>query len=139
MVRYLAGEHNTDVNVKNKLGYTALINAAKQGHLDVVRCLVYDHRGDVNATRNDGYTALMKAAALNHMDVVRYLANAPTIHVNYKNSNGKSAIGYAAKEGSHEMLQLLTCLAEVPAESQQPDSSKIFLTHSTFRKWQCRW
>jgi ankyrin repeat protein len=55
VVRYLLNE-GADINAREKLGHTALAEAAYYGHVDVVKELLL-HGADINAVSNDG-TAL---------------------------------------------------------------------------------
>lgn len=50
-----------NVNAKTTDGYTALIWAARGGHLDVVRFLAEDCNADINAKDQDENTALIWA------------------------------------------------------------------------------
>jgi ankyrin repeat protein len=68
-----------NINAVDADGYTALIWAAGNGHVDVVRLLI-DQRADLNrkVTRGTkhvlGQTAMILAAVNGHMDIVRLLA-----------------------------------------------------------------
>jgi hypothetical protein len=53
---------------------TALMGAACQCHLDVVKYLFGERGAATNAKTTDDTTALMVAAGLGHLDVVKYLA-----------------------------------------------------------------
>ena len=55
VVRYLLNE-GADINAREKLGHTALAEAAYYGHVDVVKELLL-HGADINAVSEDG-TAL---------------------------------------------------------------------------------
>jgi ankyrin repeat protein len=55
VVRYLLNE-GADINAREKLGHTALAEAAYYGHVDVVKELLL-HGADINAVSDDG-TAL---------------------------------------------------------------------------------
>lgn len=64
-----------DVNVKNDAGETPLSQAAKYGHMGVVRVLL-EHKVDINQINPDDdkdATALHNAAENGHDDVVRLL------------------------------------------------------------------
>lgn len=64
-----------DVNVKNDAGETPLSQAAKYGHMEVVRVLL-KHKVDINQINPDDdkdATALHNAAENGHDDVVRLL------------------------------------------------------------------
>ena len=60
-------------------GYTALLLAAENGHVDVARLLL-EAGADKGLQRHDGYTALMLAEESGHGDVAELLrAKAPKI------------------------------------------------------------
>ncbi|MGO9568404.1 MAG: ankyrin repeat domain-containing protein [Desulfomonilaceae bacterium] len=61
-----------DVNAKDNHGWTALMEAAKTGHLDVVKLLL-DEGADVNAKDNYGWTALKIAEEDGHKEIVELL------------------------------------------------------------------
>ena len=51
---------HSDLNARDKFGYTALMDAASKGHADCVNVLI-DAHADLNATGKSGRTALMFA------------------------------------------------------------------------------
>ena len=74
-VKSLLASRNADVNGVDAAGNTALIEAARFGHDDVVTELLIA-KADVNAKNRDGKTALMLAAEGGHDEVVRLLTQA---------------------------------------------------------------
>ena len=60
---------------KITMGWTALMVAARYGHLEVVKVLLAKG-ADVNAKDNAGNTALMVAAKYGHPEVVKILKDA---------------------------------------------------------------
>lgn len=74
-VRSLLASPNVDVNGVDADGNTALIEAARFGHDDVVTALLIA-KADVNAKTRDGKTALMLAAEGGHDETVRILTQA---------------------------------------------------------------
>ena len=61
-----------DVNACNEHGVTALMRAAQNGHVKIVRALL-QNGADANVKRNDKFTALALAAFFGHTEVVRTL------------------------------------------------------------------
>ena len=61
-----------DVNACNEHGVTALMRAAQNGHIKIVRALL-QNGADANMKRNDKFTALALAAFFGHTEVVRTL------------------------------------------------------------------
>ena len=84
---------------------TALIRAARRGHLPVVRQLLkYD--ADVNARDKDGRTAIWLAAFFGHEDVVRLLAQAPA-QIDAADDNGATPLMAASQENHVGVIQIL--------------------------------
>lgn len=76
-VKTLLASSNVDVNGVDADGNTALIEAARFGHDDVVSALLIA-RADVNAKNNAGKTALQLASEGGHDETVRLLTQAGT-------------------------------------------------------------
>lgn len=74
-VKSLLASPNVDVNGVDADGNTALIEAARFGHDDVITALLVA-RADVNAKNKDGKTALMLASEGGHDECVRLLTQA---------------------------------------------------------------
>jgi ankyrin repeat protein/serine/threonine protein kinase len=112
-------EKGADVNAKNDNGETALMWAAKNGHIKIVQHLL-EKGADVNAKiesnvwRNGGgLTALIIAAANGHTEIVKLLlekgadVNAKTESSVWDNGGGLTALISAAAKGHTETVQLL--------------------------------
>jgi Ankyrin repeats (3 copies)/Ankyrin repeats (many copies) len=65
-------EHGADINVQNRIGWTALHGASYKGALEVVRLLL-ERGADVEAKDNDGQTALQVAVRYGREKVVELL------------------------------------------------------------------
>ncbi len=76
-VKTLLASSNVDVNGVDADGNTALIEAARFGHDDVVSALLIA-RADVNAKNKAGKTALQLASEGGHDETVRLLTQAGT-------------------------------------------------------------
>ncbi len=61
-----------NINARNRHGTTALMQAARCGHAQIVRLLL-EHGADPNLTRNDKFTALALAAFFGHTETVKTL------------------------------------------------------------------
>ena len=80
-------------------GVTALMSAAQEGHLDLVKLLVA--RGaDANQASHDGQTSLMAACNGGHLEVARCLVEVGGANVNAVKTGGGIALG-AASFGGH--------------------------------------
>ena len=88
------------------IGQTALMAAAKGGHLDGVERLVA-HGGKVDAKDKRGSTALhWSATEGDHPDVVRYLLKVG-LDPDEKNASGRSPKDYARSLNRHRMLKVM--------------------------------
>ena len=107
-----------NVNGKGYNDSTALLYAAVNGHMEVVKVLVA--RGaDVDAQDSVGGTALMYAVWKGHTDVVRILLAAGAA-VDKKGRDGRTALSVAEKDGRAEIIKLLK---ETAAKPQGPSRS----------------
>ena len=96
-----------DVNAADNDGDTALVLAAVNGHVEVVRALL-EHPGiAVNATNNYGGTALVYAAYWDHVEVVRALLQQQAIAVNAADNEGRTALMGAAYWARVEVVRAL--------------------------------
>ena len=62
-----------DVNQPDQGGWTALIAAAAEGQVEVIKALLVNHEIDVNAMNRDHETALMRAVLLGHTEAATAL------------------------------------------------------------------
>jgi ankyrin repeat protein len=90
------------VNVEDNIGETALMKAARKGHLPVVRLLL-DRGAFWSPTSTSGQTALSLAIDAGHQDVVGVLIAAgakvePTVAVAV---TGLGAVGFNYTEGTY--------------------------------------
>mmetsp|Transcript_47518 Transcript_47518/g.148670 ORF Transcript_47518/g.148670 Transcript_47518/m.148670 type:complete len:126 (+) Transcript_47518:1938-2315(+) len=86
---------------KDEYGDSCLSEAAREGHVTVVRVLV-DGGADLHARSYYGNTCLMWAARNGHLRVVEFLVAAKA-DVEAKNDNGKTALAFAIK-GKHSKV-----------------------------------
>ncbi len=95
-----------DVNTKDGKGWTALMLAATEGHIDTVQILL-GKDADIDATNYEsGCTALMLAAWHGHTAIVQALLNKGA-KVNMKSDSGKTALMAAAFQGNIDIVMLL--------------------------------
>ena len=106
-----------DVNASDKYGDTALMVAAINGQLDVVKCLV-ELGADLEAKDGAGRTALMMVANWGKLDVVKCLAECGA-DLEAKDMHGRTALMWAATEGQIEVVKYLAeCGADVNAKDE---------------------
>ncbi|XP_054166727.1 ankyrin repeat domain-containing protein 17-like isoform X2 [Oppia nitens] len=84
---------------------TPLMEAAQEGHLDLVRHLI-NSGANVNATTSSGDTALMYASENGHTDVAELLLQAGA-HLEHEAEGGRTSIMKAARAGHLCTVQFL--------------------------------
>ncbi len=104
-------EKGADVDAKDDLGNTPLINAAKEyrfGMPDVVRSLL-NHNADLEAKDQNGMTALHWAASIGNPDVVVILVEKKA-NVEAIDNNGKTPLDLAVDrvDGDKSVVDCLT-------------------------------
>lgn len=90
------------VNANIKLGTleeTALMKAAGNGYIEVVKYLVEECKVDVNSQSSTGQTALMFAVEKNHMQTIRYLIENAKCDMDLRDERQASAFEQACAFG----------------------------------------
>ena len=101
----LYNNYNINVNGKNKNGYTALMESAKNGSLDCIKYLV-EQKADVNTKDSKGNTALLWSAYNGYLDCVTLLVQQGA-NIHDKNRWGNTALLLSAQEGHVDCLKFL--------------------------------
>ena len=95
-----------DPNYRDDNGSTALIEVAREGHLDIAELLL-EHKAEVNVQEDIGqYTALMAAADFGNKDIVQLLIKNKA-DLSIKNVNEETALMRASRQGHIEIVQLI--------------------------------
>ena len=110
-IQRLVGQNGVTVDVEDEDGCTPLIHAAREGHLDIVRCLV-EAKANVEATDDEGNTAIILAAKVGEMNMVQYLVKEARANLEETNDKGQTALIEAAQNGDLDVVQ---CLLEAKA------------------------
>ena len=65
-------EKGADINATDEDGWTVLIYASNNGHLEIVRLLL-EKGANINVTNQYGYTSLMRASKNGYLETVKLL------------------------------------------------------------------
>jgi len=114
-----------DVNAKNHLGMTALMEASRLGYEEIARELLNNTAIDVNMKDNEGWTALIWASANGHTEIVRELL-VNGADVNAKSHTHISALMQASHFGHIEVVRELL---ENGADVNAKDNSGLTALH----------
>ena len=95
----------TDINTRGAQGETALMLAAVNHNIDLLKFLVRNS-SDVNARNNDGYTALMFVASQRDVEVAEFLI-AKGADMNTQNNNGETTLMLSVLHSHIEMTKIL--------------------------------
>mgnify|MGYP000874480231 CR=1 FL=1 len=91
-------EQGADINAVNEDGYTALMLAARNGHLETVQALMEVPGIDTNKKNNYGSNAMHYAAMYAHREVVQALRKVGRVKKGEKNASGKTPKDLALDE-----------------------------------------
>jgi ankyrin repeat protein len=95
----------TDINTRGAQGETALMLAAVNHNIDLLKFLV-KNTADVNAKNNDGYTALMFVASQGNVEVAEFLI-AKGADMNTQNNVGETALMLSVLHSHIGMTKML--------------------------------
>jgi ankyrin repeat protein len=117
IVEWLIQNKKVDPNETDASGSTALMLAARDGHLDTVKWLAARDDVDVNASRPWKGTAIAAACESGHLEVVQFLA--ARCDMKQKLPGGVTLLHLAAQNGFQELVQYLVGFfdAEAPSDA----------------------
>lgn len=99
-------EEGININSVSEHGHQALMLAAHQGHVEIIKLLI-DKGANINGKHKiSGNTALIGAVFQGNKDIVKLLIEAK-VDINLKNNDGKSALDMAKLQGNMEIINLL--------------------------------
>jgi len=108
IVEETANEPEIDVDAAcHENGLTALMLAARNGHVEVVRYLCAHADANVSAKTVSGNTALIYGAESGSLEVVAYLVEHAHADVDAPDKDGGTALMKAASEGKVELVRYL--------------------------------
>jgi serine/threonine-protein phosphatase 6 regulatory ankyrin repeat subunit B len=92
-----------DINFKDDNGWTALLIAVENGHIEVVKMLI-GAGADINIKGNGGLTALMRAAKNGYIEIVKMLIESGA-YLNTKNLDGETAYDLAKNQSTKDLIR----------------------------------
>ena len=93
---------------KEERSTTALMWAAEQGHVEMVRLLLYHANANIDATNDKGKNALMVAAFHNHVEIVQlFVSLLRPAGIDARDVQGKTTLMWASYKGHVEIVQCL--------------------------------
>ena len=121
-VRWLI-EQGVDVNHCDKNGFTAVLNAAQQGNLDVLK-LLKESGANIHVQNEMGDNSIMSASiGTGDCNTVRWLIE-QGVDVNHCDKNGFTAVLNAAQQGNLDVLKLLKeSGANIHVQNEMGDNS----------------
>lgn len=129
--------NTVDVNVVDEYGNSALILAAREGHLEICKFLLSIEGIRINGQNPFADTALICAAYNGHENVVKLLLQRPDINVNIQNKLGSSALLSAAEGGFDAFNNIVKLLLEVPGiniNARHKNGYTIYELANNFRR-----
>jgi ankyrin repeat protein len=130
IVKLLLKTNDIDVNIQDKLGHTALINASFRNHEAIAKLLLENKVIDVNIQDNNGSTALIYAANEKQEAIAEQLLKNNDIDVNIQDAVGNTALIYASYKGYIKIARLLLQNNDVNINIQD-DNGNTAMTHAT--------
>ena len=108
---------------KEERSTTALMWAAEQGHVEMVRLLLYHANANIDATNDKGKTALMVAAFHNHVEIVQiFVSLLRSAGIDARDVQGKTTLMWASYKGHVEIVQ---CLIKANADLNIQEESGV--------------
>lgn len=105
--KYLLEEAKEDeITARDVEGNTALMLAAKKGHLGMAKWLVDEKKADVGEKNRLGQTALLLAAKAGNFEMVKWLLSAGA-SITEQDNEGYTALLYATQSGNLPMVHWL--------------------------------
>jgi len=107
IVQEILGVPAIDINIRfSGFGATPLIDAARNGHVEVTRLLLKG-LADVNLQENNRRTALIWASRNGYAEVVKLLLKVKGIDLTLQDSHGTTALGYTVERSQFDTFEVL--------------------------------
>lgn len=117
--------HGADPNIQGLNGYTALANAATEGHEEIAKILLLNG-ADPNKKDIIGSTPLIVSALYNHIDIIKLLVTHGA-DLNIQNDEGCTALMCASRYGHEEIVKILFSNGADPSKRNLEGDSALRL------------
>ena len=94
------------INVKGHYNKTALMNAAEEGHGEIVELLL-DKGADVEVTDRDGWEAIHFATSYGHLDVAKLIAKKRPEVLKARTNDGETPLYLAREDNLNHIVNWL--------------------------------
>ncbi|KAI9149046.1 Ankyrin-1 [Paramyrothecium foliicola] len=105
-VRFLLGQCNANVELKDNDGWTPLIEAARQDNCHIVHILVVEFKANIHAKDNDDFCALQHACHNGHLNATKRLIDLGS-SISWVADNGDTLLHTAASADRSRIVKLL--------------------------------
>lgn len=124
--------YSANINQANQTGYSPLITAATEGHLNLVELLL-SRGANINQQNNNGWTALMCACCFRRIEIVQKLLESSAT-VNTASNTGCTALYLACSAGSEKAVELLLQYSAEPNICSNSGCSPLHLAAENSNK-----
>jgi ankyrin repeat protein len=131
IVRYLLN-HNANVNLQDRDGYTALHYASINGNMSIVQYLISLPDINVNLTDTQSRTALHRAIEHNKSAVAHELIIKTSIDINIQNNHGWTALHYASYQENRGLCEMLITHGANTNLKDRDDHAPLFWGYGTW-------
>jgi ankyrin repeat protein len=96
------------INIEHgHLGSTPLMNAAFEGHHEIVRLLLFNGADSSFVKKSSGHTSLISAVVMGRIEVMELLLEQSEPGLDEQDNDGFSALNYAAASGMFDLVKIL--------------------------------
>ncbi|CAI7663977.1 unnamed protein product [Penicillium pancosmium] len=106
MLKLLLSQKDIEVDARNKYGQTPFLEAAANGHVEIMEVL-FEHGADPNWRDQNGYSPLTWAVLSGHDPVIETLLSMSEVNPNLVDENGQIPLCWASKKGNKTAVRLL--------------------------------
>ncbi len=108
IVKFLLEQPETDVNVRDKCGWTSLRHACRRRNNLAALTSLWNHpKFDRAAVCDGGMNALMLASWMGSLDMVSFLLSHSEVDINAADNDGDTALLYAARSHDVEIFKTI--------------------------------